>query len=240
MKNPREIAPNDVEALRGLRARLGRRCSVPGTAGEELKQVNELLELDWMLMDDAGLEEDFRDYLSLLSANGLGRMILFGGQNIIDTTIRWGWLAPAEKLLALWLEAALAHNDIASILEFAQANIAAGRVWTTVKILNRTLVDSGIPPEERFVAEAYGCLALGRICEMVKDPNHEVRTELDIAQARWVLAHQNPESLLAGLTAKLDAARRIYASLNEPTRPQRALRRKLDALEQSLSRPHEP
>jgi hypothetical protein len=240
MKNPKDIGPNDVEVLRGLRARLANRSCAGATLGEQLKRVNEVLELDWMLADGAALERDFRDYLSLLSANGLGRMILFGGQNIIDTAIRWGWLVPTEKPLALWVEAARAHNDIASILEFAGANIATGRVWTTVKVLDRTLVDSGIPPEERFVAEAYRCLALGRIYEMVKDPDHKVRTELDTAQVRWVLAHHKSESLLADLTTKLDDARRIYAGLTEPTGPQRALRRKLDTLEQSVSRSHEP
>jgi hypothetical protein len=240
MKNPREIGPNDIEVLRGLRARFGSRSCASATVGEQLKRVNELLELDWMLADAAGLERDFRDSLSLLSVKGLGRMILFGGQNIIDTTIRWGWLAPAEKLLALWAEAARAHNDIASVLEFAEANIGTGRVWTTVKVLDRTLVDSGMPPEERFVAEAYRCLALGRVYEMVKDPDHKVHTELETAQTRWVLAHHDPESLLADLTAKLDGARRVYVSLAGPTGPQRALRRKLDALERSVPRPHEP
>jgi hypothetical protein len=240
MKDPREIAPNDVVVLHGLRARLGRRRCMSDTAGEELKRVNERLELDWMLADASGLERDFRDYLSLLSANGLGRMILFGGQNIIDTTIRWGWLAPAEKLLSLWLEAARSQNDVASILEFAEANIGTGRVWTTVKLLDRTLDDSRIPPDQRFVAEACRCLALARIGEMVRDPNHTPRSEIDAAQTRWVLAHSNQESLLAELMAALDAAHRAYASIAEPTRRDRATKRKLEALERAMSRPREP
>jgi hypothetical protein len=240
MKSPGDIAAIDVEELRALRTRLGSRSCAPTTAGEQLKRVNELLEMDWMLADAARLEQDFRDYLSLLSSHCLGRMILFGGQNVIDTTIRWGALTSGEKLLSLWLEAASSQNDVASILEFAGANIGTGRVWTTVRLLDRILKDSGISANQRFTAQAYRCVALARICEMIRDPNHTPRSELDVAQTRWVLAHDSPESLTTQLMTNLEAARRTYATIGEPTRQERTTRRKLEALEGPVSGTHGP
>ena len=100
MKGSREVAQADVNALHALRARFGEAPAADASLGERLKRVNTHLQLDWMLADPNRLEMDFREYLSLLSANNLDRMILFGGQNVIETTVRWGQLRAGDRLLA--------------------------------------------------------------------------------------------------------------------------------------------
>ncbi|OHB66586.1 MAG: hypothetical protein A2Y76_09735 [Planctomycetes bacterium RBG_13_60_9] len=234
LKNPQDIPPADVNTLRELRMHFAGTSTAPPNAGQNLKRINTLLQLDWMLGDPDQLERDFSAYLSLLRANHLDRMVLFGGQNAIETTAQWGQLDAADRLLGLWLSSAVSQNDIAPILEFAAARRAKGRFWTVARLMEVILKDPRVSGGERFMAQTLHCVTLARLHEMIRDPNHGGRTELDVAQTRWALAHGATENLLAETEASMKAARQAYAAVERHTRQHQTLKRELDMIEQNL------
>ena len=65
---------------------------------------------------------------------------------------------------------------------------------------------------------------------MVNDPDHLVRSELDIAQVRWALVHHSPEGLFAECKATLDDAATAWTGMTEPTRQQQGLKSQLDKM----------
>lgn len=234
MKPYREITPADVNSLHALRAHFSEAQGMDMSLGTRLKRVNALLQVDWMLHDAARLENDFRTYLSLLSGNDLHRMILFGGRNIIETTVRWGQFRAGGGLLALWLDAAVARNDLDSLLDFASASLDSRGFWTTAKLMERAVGNAAISREQRFIAQAYRCLALSQICQIVNDPERTVGSELDITQVGWALAHQSPESLLAECRASLGAAREAWKDVARPSRQHSTLKSQLNRTERTL------
>jgi hypothetical protein len=233
LKRRSEIPKDDIETLERLREDFAAESSTRMTIGEQLKRMNMLLQVGWMLDDPNSLAEDFREYTRLLRSNGLGRMILYGGENLLETTSRWGQPDTADKLLPIWLDACVAENDMATILDFASARLTQGKFWTTAKLLAKALERLTVSPGQRFAAEALRCTALSRIAEMVRNPD-DIRSEVDIAQARWVLWGTTEQGLHGELKASLAAAQRSYAVTDRPTRQDQALKRKLDAIEQNL------
>jgi hypothetical protein len=233
MKPPQGIPATDVNTLRHLRTCFANAHRTDGTAGQELKRINGLLQVDWMLADVNRLEEDFREYLSLLAASQLQRMILFGGRNIVETTLRWRQSEVAERLLCLWLDAAVSQNDINSILDFADADFARGHFWTTAALTDRMRRDPRLAPSERFVAQAIRCLALARICQTKERPDPGA-TDLATAQRRWAMAHLGAQTRRAQIREDADAARQIFVTIERPTQEQRAWKKQLDVLEQNL------
>jgi hypothetical protein len=185
-----------------------------------------------MLDNAVGLTEDLREYVRLLQSNGFSRMILYGGENLIETTSRWGQPDTANKLLAVWLETAVAESDIASILDFASARLRSGHLRTTAKLLE-ALGRLALSSDQRFLAAALRCTALRRIDEMVRKPD-DIKNDVDIAQARWALWGTTEEKLHEELKASLAAARKAFDVIERPTRRDEALKRQLDAIEQDL------
>ncbi|MBN1509552.1 MAG: hypothetical protein JW955_22075 [Sedimentisphaerales bacterium] len=227
-----EVANEDIEALERLRKHFGEISSAATTIGEQLKRVNMLLQVDWMLDNADGLAEDFREHVRLLRSGGLARMILYGGENLIETTSRWGQPDTADKLLGVWLDAAVAENDVASVLDFASARVTGGHLWTSAKLLE-ALGRLALSSDQRFLGEALRCTALSRIDEMVRKPN-DIRNEVDIAQARWALWRTTEDRLHEELKASLAAAQKAFGAIDRPTRRDEALKRQLDAIEQNL------
>jgi len=160
-------------------------------------------------------------------------MVLFGGENLIETTSRWGQPDTADKLLPIWLDAAVAENDMASILDFASASLAKGSFWTTVKLLEKALNNRAIAADQRFAAQALRAVALSKLCEMVENPDY-IKPEPAIAQARWALWGRSEEGLRRELKAAIAAARKSFATMDRPTREAQALKQKLDVIEQKL------
>jgi len=233
LKRRSEMAKDDVEILERLRKHFAQRPSASTTAGELLKRVNMLLQVDWILDDPNRLDEDFREYTRLLRSNGLGRMVLFGGENVIETTIRWGQIDTADRLLPVWLDAAVSDNDMASILDFASASLAKGSLWTTAKLLEKALDRRAIPGDQRFIAQALRAIALSRVCKMVQDPDG-IKNDLRVAQARWVLAGTSEAGLREELRASATAARKSFDTIDKPTRQHRTLKTQLDAIAYDL------
>jgi len=233
LKGRSEMAKDDIETLERLRRHFAEQPAASTTTGEQLKRVNMLLQVDWMLDDPNGLNGDFREYTRLLRSNGVGRMVLFGGENLIETTIRWGQPDTADRLLPVWLDAAVAENDMASILDFASARLAKGSLWTTAKLLEKALGHFTACGEERFVGETLRCIALSRMDAMVRNPD-SIKGELAFAQARWVLWGTKEERLHEELKASVTAAQKAFATIDRPTRRHRTLKTQLDAIADDL------
>jgi len=233
LKSRSEVAKDDIETLEGLRKHFAQQPAASTTTGEQLKRVNMLLQVDWMLDDPNGLDEDFREYTRLLRSNGLGRMVLFGGENLIETTIRWGQPDTADKLLPVWLDAAVSENDMASILDFASARLAKGKLWTTAKLLEKAMQHLTVSADQQFAGEALRCTALSRIDKMIQNPD-DIKSEVDIAQARWVLRGTTEASLREEFRASATAAQKSFAAIDRPTRRHRTLKTQLDAMMHDL------
>ena len=229
VREPADVNEIDVERLRGLRRRFAAAPTAGGSMGERLKRVNLLLQTDWMLGDTKQLQADFREYLALLRTNDLGRMVLFGGQHAIETTIRWGYIDAADGLLRAWLDAAVSGNDVQTMLDFAEAGLARRRLWTLVNLMDEVLEKRQPSPPQRFAAHALRALALARICEMLEKPDY-IKTELGVAQARWLFARTDADEVRQRLARDTARATHLFAGLQQPTRQQKILKTRLDKL----------
>lgn len=229
-KDPADVAQADRKTLEQLRTHFTEKSVAGMTAGEQLRRVNVLLQLDWMLGHTARLERDFQQYVSLLAANDLGRMVFVGGQHAIEMTIRWGQVAVADRLLEAWLDTAMSRNDVESALDFAGVSIRRGRFWTIVKLMDKVLETPQLSPSQRFVAQALRCAGLARVYEMVEDPDH-IKTELGIAQAWWVSSQMSTESLRRDLRQGMCEAKQLFAGLDQPTRQHKVLRAQLEKVQ---------
>lgn len=229
MKNPQDIAPADTNVLGALRTRFAGGPVVGASVGQQLKHVNTLLQLGWLLGDPNELERSLKDYLALLAANHLNRMVLFGGQNVVETTVRWGQRGTGDRLLRLWLDSGVSHNDVTSVLEFGTASLVKGHFWTLAELMNRILENPGLSMSQRFVTQATCCLALARI-RATKERRDTDGTDLATAQKRWMMAHCSDEALGERIQRVIEEAHRSYALLDKPAREEQILKHQLDAI----------
>ena len=227
LKDPAEVDHADVKTLKQLQVHFTEKSTAGMTLGEQLKHVNILLQLDWMLGYTPQLERDFQEYLSLLTNNDLGRMILVGGQNAIEMTSRWGQLDTADRLLEIWLDVVVSQNNVESFLNFAADSIRKKDFWTTARLMDKVLETSRLSISQRFVAQAIRCLCLTRLCEMLDNPDR-IKTELDVAQARWVSSMTSADSLRTSASQGIVEAKRLFTAVDEPTREQNVLRAQLE------------
>jgi len=235
LKDPSEVAQADVKTLDRLGAHFADKSVACMTAGEQLRRVNILLQLDWMLGYMPQLERDFREYMSLLVSNDLGRMVLVGGQNAVEMTSRWGQLDTANSLLETWLDVAVSQNDVESVLNFANDNVRKKCFWTIVKLMDKVLEEPQLSASQQFVAQALRCIGLARLSEMLDNPDR-IKTELDIAQAGWVSYQRSAESLRTSARQDIVEAKRLFAGLAEPTSRQKALKVQLDQISQKIAK----
>lgn len=229
LKNPAEVAQADVKTLERLRAHFADKSTAGMTAGEQLRRVNILLQLDWMLGHMPQLERDFREYLSLLVSNDLGRMVLVGGQHAVEMTSRWGQLDTANSLLEIWLDIAVSQNDVESTLNFAADSIRKKDFWTTAGLMYKVMETPRLSEAQRFIAQAIRCLCLERLCEMLDNPDR-IKNELDAAQAGWVSYQNSAESIRASARQGIVEAKQLFAGLDQPTRQHKVLRAQLEKI----------
>jgi len=227
LKNPSEVEQADVKNLKQLRAHFEEKSAAGMTIGEQLRHVNILLQLDWMLGYMPQLERDFREYLSLLDSNDLGRMVLVGGQNAVEMTSRWGQFDTADKLLEIWLDVAVSHNDVEAVLNFAADSIRKKDLWTTAGLMDKAMEKYQLSDAQRFIAQAIRCLCLERLCEMLDNPDR-IKNELDATQAGWVSYQRSAESLRTSARQGIVEAKQLFTNLAEPNREQKVLRAQLE------------
>jgi len=229
LKDPAEVEQADVKTLEQLNSHFEVKTTSDMTIGQQLRRVNILLQLDWMLGNMSKLESDFREYLSLLVSNDLGRMILVGGQNTIEMTSRWGQFDTADKLLEFWLDVAVSQNDVETALNFAADSIRKKDLWTTARLMDKVMETHWLSEAQRFIAQAIRCLCLERLYVLLDNPDR-IKNELDAAQAGWVSYQTNAESLRISANQGIIEAKGLFTSLDEPTREQKVLRAKLEKI----------
>jgi len=229
LKDPAEIEQTDVKTLERLLAHSADKSVAGMTAGEQLRRVNILLQLDWMLGYMPQLEKDFQEYLSLLVSNELGRMILVGGQHAVEMTSRWGQPETADKLLEIWLDVAISQNDVETVLNFAADSIRKKDLWTTARLMEKVIETHRLPEAQLFIAKAIRCLCLERLCKMLDNPDR-INNELDASQAGWVSYNTDAESLRTSSSQGIAEAKQLFAGLDQPTRQHKALRTQLEKI----------
>lgn len=229
LKDPSDVNRVDVDALRLLRTHFTNKSDSNPVLGGQLKRINILLQLDWMLGDTTQLDCDFQRYLSLLNDNNLGKMVLFGGQCAIDLTLRWGYIPIADSLIKTWVDAAIAGNDTATILGFAAVHVARGRLCTIIRLMNALQNAGRLSPAQEYAVRALHCMALARLHAMLADPDN-IKKELDIAQARWIFAKTDAARLGAQLAEELGKAHELFGSFEQPTRENATLKSRLDQI----------
>lgn len=233
-KDPTEVEKADVEAIKQLRARFEKAVDLTdSSAGESLKHLNILMELDRIVGDQSELERHYQSYLSTLGENKLFQMTLVGGYGVIETAMFWGRHAEAAKLLARWVDAVLVINDAESILPFARSQLAKKRFWTTAKLLEAFSNKRHFLADARFEAEALRCAALHELWKLLRTNDVAKKGLIAKVQTDWVasIGKDNLETMLADSVGE---ARRSFAGLLEPTESQQALKKQLDEIDQEI------
>jgi hypothetical protein len=130
-------------------------------------------------------------------------------------------------MLETWMDVAVSQNDVESVLDFAADSVRKKRFWTIVKLMDKVLEEPQLSASQQFVGKALRCIGLARLCEMLDNPDR-IKTELDIAQARWVSSQVGTESIRRDLTQSMFAAKQLFDSLDKPTRQHKVLRAQLE------------
>jgi hypothetical protein len=235
LKDPSEVSQADHNTMEQLQINFAGKSTAGTTIGEQLKRVNTLMQLDWMLGNTAGLRSDFQQYMSLLVSNELGRMILVGGQNAIEMTSRWGQFDTADSLLDIWLDVAVKQNDVESVLDFAADSIRKKDLWITAGLMDKVLETPRLSDAQRFVALAIRCICLSRLCEMLDNPDG-IKNELDATQAGWVSSHISAASLRTSAGQGITEAKQLFTAVDKPTREQKVLRAQLEKIQPLIIR----
>jgi hypothetical protein len=229
LKAPSEVAQADHNTMEQLQGGFAEKSTEGMTAGEQLKRINILMQLEWMLGNMPQLERDFQEYLNLLVGNDLYKMILVGGQNAIEMTSRWGQFDTADRLLDIWVDIAVSQNDVETVLNFAADSIRKKDLWTTARLMDKVIEKPRLLDAQRFVAQAIRCLCLTRLCEMLDNPD-SIKNELDAAQAGWVSRQTTAEFLRASVNQGIVETKQLFAGFDKPTREQKVLIAQLEKI----------
>jgi hypothetical protein len=227
LKDPAEVSAQDAAILRDLHVNIERRSTQDMTAGEQLKRVNKLLEVDWILGDVLGVKEHYAQYLRVLAANDLNRTMLFGGHEIIETAVRWGYHPLAGEMRKMWIDTVTPLQSGASILEFADREIERGRFWCVAGLLERSLKNT-MGTGEQFETSALLCKALSRLIYFTEDAER-IGDDSSIMQAGWVASTFGIDKLKSMHSDSLLEAKRLYAKLGEPAQRHKMLMVQIEA-----------
>jgi len=233
-KNPSEILPEDRLAIRCLQTRFEDTPCIHGTVGEQLKQINLLLHISWVLGDVDKLSRYFEDYLSLLAAHQLYQMVLIGGQHVVETTMLWGYLDAADTLLSQWAKHAVSVCDHHSVVQFTYTDLRSGRFWLPVKLMEKVLDENPNDPDVCFEANSLRCSALYSLHAQLQHPER-LKRDLDKTQITWVSRSMDGERLLFVAEDGSAKAKASFAKLSEPSQFQKALMAQLTTLEKAAT-----
>jgi hypothetical protein len=203
------------------------------TLGEKVRRVNMLMQLAWLQHDR--LADYFREYLSLLSTNGLDQAALIGGLNTIDTAIRRRDFPKAAELFREWACYGLNQVPVETVLAFAQAQIGKGHPWTIARLLEEGAKSGGAWADRQFDAQAIRCIALHKLVEMMSDPAKS-RTQTAGAEAAWASAALGPNDIYALAGGEFATAQRLFEEVAKPNSGQRSLKAMLDRIERDMEK----
>jgi hypothetical protein len=231
-KDPEHIDDTDVELVKQLLIRTKKDAYVKDISiGEKLKDLNILIELNRIIGNESEIERYYQNYLSTLSDNKLTQMVLVGGYGVIETSMFRQRHSEAEKLLGLWINAASEIKDDESILLFAKSQLAKNRLWTTAKLLENYINKKSCSVDDQFEAQALCCIALDKLCKLLRSNDIAKKGLIAEIQANWV-ASIGKDKLDSMLANRFDQANQLLKSLTNPTQAQKTLKKQLDKIEQ--------
>jgi hypothetical protein len=223
MENPEKIVEEDLTKMRQMQKHF--EDSPTGNfAGDQLRRINMLLQLDWILGDSEQLPKHYQQYLAILKTNGLEQMLLTGGQQAIETTFRWHHFSAADELLKLWIESVLSLNNHEAILDFAQKAIEKQRFWETANLLEKSLESSKIWGQKQINAEFLRCSALYGLYQMLQQPD-KIPDGRKKEQVNWVLSKTSIDDLLKFLNESIANAQKTFSSVDNPDNEAKAIKK---------------
>ncbi len=233
MENPEKIANDDFDKIRKIQKQFNE-TTVGAFAGDELRRINMLLQLDWILGDNKQLPIHYQKYLTILKENKFEQMLLEGGQNAIETTFRWNYFNSADKLLNLWIKDVLSLQNQDSILRFAQNKIKNQRFWETVNLLEKSLESPQTWGHKQIYAEFLHSSALYGLYEMILTQD-KITSNSKKRQINWVLTKTNMDDLLKTLKQSITNAQTTISKLENPDKNIQDLKIQLDEISQKIS-----
>lgn len=228
MANPEKIEKDDLTKMRQMKKHF--EDSFAGNfAGDKLRRINMLLQLDWILGDSKQLPKHYKQYLNILKTSGHEQMILVGGQQAIETTFRWKHFKAADELLKIWIESVLSTNKADDILSFAQNAIEKQRFWETAKVLEKSLKSPGTWGQKQIYAEFLRCSALYGLYQMLQQPD-KIPDGRKQEQANWVLSNTSMEDLLKTANEAAAITKKTLTSIENPDNEILAIKKQLDEI----------
>lgn len=235
MENPEKIEKDDLTKMRQMQKHFEN--TSPGNfAGDQLRRINMLLQLDWILGDNKQLPKHYEKYLTILKTNGLEQMLLVGGQQAIETTFRWHHFSAADEFLKIWIENVLSLNNPDAILSFAQNTIKKGRFWETANLLEKSLESSQAWGRKKIYAEFSKCAALFGLYEMLQQPD-KIPDGRKKEQANWVLTKTSMDDLIKTLNESITNTRKTFSKIENPDKEIQTLKKQLDKISQKITNP---
>lgn len=226
--DPNKMAGQDANTVDHLRAHFEKNAGT--SAGEELKRINMLIQLDWL--QGCSPVDHFRQYLAALTANGLQQAAFIGGLNVLDTAVGRRQYTIADELLRQWVRHVMTGMDVRTLLTFAQAQMKKGHSWAVARLLEDG-ESSASWAERRFEARALRCIALHDIDETIHEPTKKT-TEVARRQAAWASQSLDLHGLSSVFDADLAAAESLFTGLAKPNSEQKSLRNELAKIEQDM------
>jgi hypothetical protein len=233
MKNPETIEKEDLPKMRQAQKHFAD-LSAKDFAGDQLRRVNMLLQLDWILGDSENLPKHYQQYLNILKTNKMEQMLLYAGQQVIETTYRWNYYPSADELLKQWLNAALSSNNSDLILNFAKNAIEKDRFWETSKLLDKSLDSPKVLGQKQIYAEYLRCAALFGLYQMLQQTD-KIPDGRKKEQANWVLSKTSMKDLLKILNKDIVSAQKVFSNIENPDDEVKALKKQLDEISQKIT-----
>ena len=232
MENPEEVAEDDSAKMRELQKHF-EKVNTGDFAGDQLRRINMLLQLDWILGDKEQLPKHYQQYLNILKSNGLEQMLITGGQQAIETTFRWKQFSSADELLKMWIETVYSFNKPDDILNFAQAAIEKQRFWETANLLEQSLVSPEKFGSKQIDAQFLNCTALYGLYQMLQEPD-KIPEGRKKEQANWVLSEMTMGDLLQKLKQNVKETQKSVSSIKNPDNETKAVQKQLEEMSQKI------
>ena len=228
LKKTNDINDLDTNHLVQLRMDMKNRNYESPSIAENLKSTSMLLNLDW-IQDHPNLYRDFEQYLNILKENNFKQMMLLGGTNVIDITVRWERFSEADKLIQSWLEKSAKSFNSEEILSFSNIQLSQKNYWVTINLLGNYLESNKDLGAESFDILAMRYMAILDLNKIIEDPSNIKQDSLR-SQVKWVLNSKSKEDLIELANKCLADAKKSFSELKEPNKVQLSIKKKLDQI----------
>ena len=233
MENPEKVTEDDLTKMNKLQKHF-EELTAGDFAGDQLRRINMLLQLDWILGDKERLPGHYQQYLKILKFNGLNQMLITGGQQAIETTFRWKQFSSADELLKMWIENVLSLNNPEAVLNFAQDAIEKQRFWETSNLLEQSL-DSPLKfGSKQINAEFLRCSCLYGLYQMLQELD-KIPEGRKKEQANWVLSKTIKDELLNKLKESVTNIQNSFSSIKNPDNETKVIQKQLEEMSQKIT-----